>query len=55
MIHTLVTQEPNLHLPKHFAYAVVDPDTGQSMEYRHLIKQAKMKDKWTTSFANELG
>ena len=57
-IHTLVAPEPpepSLHLPKHFAYAVVDPDTGQSMEYQHLIKQPKTKDKWTTSFANELG
>jgi hypothetical protein len=54
-IHTLVTPEPNLHLPKHFTYAVVDQETGKSMEYKHLIQQEKIKDKWTRSFANELG
>ena len=54
-IHTLVAPEPDQHLPKHFAYAVVDPDTGKSLEYRHLIQQAATKDKWVTSFANKLG
>ena len=44
-IHTLVAPEPDEHLPKHFAYAVVDPDTGKSLEYRHLIQQPTTKDK----------
>jgi hypothetical protein len=43
------------HLPKHFAYAVVDPDTGESMEYRQLSQNTKTQTKWKTSFANELG
>jgi len=50
-IHTLVAPDLEQHLPKHFAYAVVDPDTGKSLEYNHLIKQEKTKEKWTRSFA----
>jgi hypothetical protein len=54
-LHTL--QEPTAAppMPKHFANAIVDPDTGQSLEYRHLIKDEKTKHLWTRSFANELG
>jgi hypothetical protein len=44
-----------IDLPKHFAYAVVDPDTGVSMEYKQLMQHPKTKSKWTHSFANELG
>jgi hypothetical protein len=51
----LPTSQQPQYLPKYFANAIVDPDTGQSLEYRHLIKYEKMKLKWTRSFANELG
>jgi hypothetical protein len=36
-------------------YAVVDPTTGASMEYRHLIRNASTKATWEHSCANEFG
>ena len=38
----------------HFANAIIDPITGASMEYRHLIKSLTQKEIWTRSFANKL-
>lgn len=38
----------------HFANSVINPETGQLQEYKHLI-QGPDKELWTTSFANELG
>ena len=35
-------------------YAVIDPETGASLEYRNLMKGAT-KDIWATSLVNELG
>ena len=35
--------------------AVIDNDTGNSLEYRQLIKHPKYKEMWTRSYANELG
>ena len=45
------------HIPTHvqFAGAVLNPDTGSMMEYRHLIKDPKYKEIWNKSFANEIG
>jgi hypothetical protein len=40
---------------QHWAHAIIDPDTGAAMEYRHLIKSSRHKIVWTRSFANELG
>jgi hypothetical protein len=40
---------------KHFIGAVLDDDTGEVLEYRHLIKSEKYKRIWVHSFANELG
>ena len=34
---------------------VIDKETGNSLEYRHLIKHPKYKEVWTRSYANELG
>ena len=34
--------------------AVIDPSTGASLEYRHLLKTSQAPV-WSTSFANELG
>ncbi len=34
---------------------VIDQETGDSMEYRHLIKHPKYKEVWTKSYASELG
>jgi hypothetical protein len=39
----------------HWANAIIDPDTGASMEYWHLIKSPKHREKWIHSFANEFG
>ena len=39
----------------HFANAIIDPLTGASIEYRHLIKSPTHKETWTRSFENELG
>jgi hypothetical protein len=40
---------------EHWACSIIDPDTGATMEYRHLIKSPKHKDDWAHSFANEIG
>jgi hypothetical protein len=37
-----------------WANAIIDPTTGKSLEYRHLIKTDKATE-WINSFANELG
>ena len=39
---------------RHQSNDVVDPTTGSSLEYRHLIK-GLTKDIWKNSFANEIG
>ena len=38
-----------------FAGAIIDEATGNSLEFRHLIKLEKYRAIWTKSFANELG
>ena len=35
--------------------AIICADTGKSMEYRHLIKDPALKNRWIHSFSNELG
>ncbi len=37
-----------------FAYAVLDDDTGNLLEYRHLIKHPKYKDTWSNSFGTKI-
>jgi hypothetical protein len=37
------------------AQAVIDPATGEQLEYRQLIKRDAYRDIWTHSYANELG
>ena len=44
-----------INIPKYWANAIIDPISGASMEYRHLIKSPKYKVPWTNSFSNELG
>jgi hypothetical protein len=39
---------------KHFANAIINPDTGALLEYCHLIKSPKHKEDWTQSFSNKL-
>ena len=40
---------------EHFAGAIIDESTGESMEYRDLIKDEKLRPIWERSLANELG
>ena len=39
----------------HFAFAVIDEETGKPLEYKDLMKLDQYKRIWSTSFANELG
>ena len=38
-----------------YANAVLDDETGEMMEYRHLIKNPKYREAWGRSFGNEIG
>ena len=38
-----------------FAGAMLDNETGEPMEYCHLIKNLKYKQTWSHSYKNELG
>ena len=40
---------------EHFAGAIIDEVTGNSMEYRDLIKNEKLRLIWERSLANEIG
>jgi hypothetical protein len=45
-----------LDTPIHqWADAIIDPDTGSSIQFRHLIKSTKHEKAWKRSFSNELG
>jgi hypothetical protein len=49
-------KKPETGIPSmHMANAVIDPETGKTLEYRHLMERAEYKTQWTQSFANELG
>eukprot|EP00956_Cyclotella_meneghiniana_P020860 scaffold37349_cov64-Cyclotella_meneghiniana.AAC.1 len=37
------------------AFPVLDPETGQLLEYRQLLRHPKFKDAWNISAANEFG
>ena len=39
----------------HWANPVIDPETGKSLEYRHLINDPKTRDTWLKAMANEIG
>ena len=45
---------PSILVHQHVVNSVIDPDTGATLEYRHLIR-GKTAQLWNTSFANELG
>ena len=38
-----------------FAGSVLDGETGELLEYQHLIKRPKYKDNWGYSFGNKVG
>jgi hypothetical protein len=37
-----------------FANAVIDNETGEIMEYRHLLKNPKHRERWQRSFSKEI-
>jgi hypothetical protein len=37
-----------------FAYTVLDDDTGDLLEYRHLLKHPKYRETWSKSFGTEI-
>ena len=37
-----------------WAHSILDDDTGDLLEYRHLMKHPKYKDTWTKSFSKEI-
>ena len=37
-----------------FALAVLDEETGELLEYRHLLKNPKYRDIWSKSFGTEI-
>ena len=42
-------------LPGHMLNAVLNEDTGELMEYRHLIRDPKYREMWGQAYGNELG
>eukprot|EP00956_Cyclotella_meneghiniana_P023402 scaffold45578_cov41-Cyclotella_meneghiniana.AAC.1 len=45
----------NADINAFIAAAVLDHETGESLEYRQLIKHPKYKELWSSSYAKELG
>ena len=41
--------------PPHMLNAVLNEDTGELMEYRHLIGSPKYREIWGQAYGNELG
>ena len=41
--------------PRHMLNAVLNEDTGELMEYRHLIRNPKYREIWGQAYGNELG
>jgi hypothetical protein len=37
-----------------YANAVIDDETGELMEYRHLLKDTKHRERWQRSFSKEI-
>ena len=48
------TPSQPIHLQEHMVCPVINPDTGASIEYRHLI-QGPDKDIWVKALANDFG
>ena len=59
---TILLGGANMHLQldgwaydEYFDNAIIDEETGKSLEYRDLVKMEKYQDTWNTSIANEVG
>ena len=42
-------------IKKYGACAVIDPDTGKTLQYQQLIQNPKHKSIWTTLMSNDIG
>ena len=51
--HLAQTPAHPIHFHEHMTFPVINPDTGASLEYRHLI-QGPDKDIWVKALANDL-
>ena len=49
-----ISMKPDIHFHEHMACTVINPDTGVSLDYRHLI-QGLDKDIWVKALANDFG
>jgi hypothetical protein len=49
------TISPPYHSTIHFIGAIIDDDTGNVLEYQHLMKMDKHKHVWAHSFTNKHG
>ena len=54
MVNCVVRHPPVLPRLTHYCNSVIEPSTGDVLEYRHLIRGPD-KATWTTSLANDLG
>jgi hypothetical protein len=52
---TLARNKIPLQANRDMANAVVNEETGELMEYRHLMKNPKYHDVWSNSYGNEIG
>jgi hypothetical protein len=43
------------HVAHHFIGAIIDNETGNMLEYRHLVKKESTRALWETIFANKIG
>ena len=55
LAHTAQASKTNSSFNAFIAASVLDHETGESLEYRQLIKHPKHKDVWSSSYAKELG
>ena len=55
--NNIINNEPRTHHPCSIAFcnAIIDAKTGNSLEYRHLIRNPETRDIWNESCANEFG
>ena len=63
MLHILAThhigitaaQATQRHYPTDMLHAVLNDETGELMEYQHLVSNPKYHDTWKNAYGKELG
>jgi len=48
------SQKYSIQILCNYANAVIDNETGEIMEYRHLLKDPKHRKRWQRSFSKEI-